>query len=192
MLILLVNYVSALSFVMQTRNEHRCFNLHTAAEANISMAYMISAAKEKSVIVTMFSPQNTILYRNPLSKREERMEIKASTEGIYKLCFHNIDANSKVITFDFEVFKGRYPDFTAGSELDPLNTSFKKGEALFTQVFQSVGYQQTREAVNRDIIESTCDRVSWFMAIKAGVMIFIASLQVISLTKPFTNYSSSV
>jgi hypothetical protein len=175
------------SIVLQGKGSMRCFNQKVDSGNDVSISYVVSGEKEHNVITTVMDTRGLIAYNNPPMTREGKFEAKASSSGVYRLCFQSKDASPKSISFDFYLQDGLQEEKMATQdEINPIRSNFRRLSRNLDTVYRNIQFYERREKTHRDLAEQTCDRVLFSGLIKI-VVLFLVSIGQAYILRGFFN-----
>mmetsp|Transcript_44988 Transcript_44988/g.90799 ORF Transcript_44988/g.90799 Transcript_44988/m.90799 type:complete len:208 (-) Transcript_44988:104-727(-) len=122
-----------------------------------------------------------------------KFSVEVMAEGQHSLCFENSVGQPQTVSFNFRVAEhGDEDPLTDGHKQFVTREHTARVSELVEQLefkTQSILDQQlfaaTREAVHRDLAESTNSRVMWWTLLEVAVLISLAGFQIIHLRRYF-------
>jgi hypothetical protein len=190
--VVLITGAQSLFFTLEAGKE-QCFTLAVGKGHSFGGAYLISGKGEEAVMTRVYSPSNKMLYSNTPKTKEGEFKLTSSDGGIHKLCFRPMDAQPKVISFEFEHEWDELDDedFATEEALVELGGSVRELFKNLHTISRNIHFFERREKTHRDLTEQTCDRVAWSGLVKMLVLGAITFTQILMLKRLFENKQGS-
>lgn len=160
----------ALTFTLPGFTEY-CFSIEAIAPQVIWGAYIVSGDGDTNVLARVFDSKKKPKYASAKTTREGKFEIKVAESQMYELCFRALDAEEKEVGFEFSKdLNINEFTFPKGDEFEPLNDDISLCSHRLDEVYRNLEFYESRERVNRDLTERTCDNILWSVLLKIIVL----------------------
>ncbi|KAI0207972.1 Transmembrane emp24 domain-containing protein 7, partial [Lamellibrachia satsuma] len=179
----------ALTFELPDK-EQACFHQKFEGSTKYVFSYEVIRGGNLDVDVTVVSPNGLMLHdQNKIKKGVFEFE---TSYGVYTFCFSNLFSSftHKVIYFELRPEVHRNLAYEAGRKLPHANTYVEESlESVHIAMSQVTEYQteyRLREFIGRYVAENVNDRVTWWSAAQALIILVVVCGQVVILKLFFT------
>eukprot|EP00928_Gymnodinium_smaydae_P023597 TRINITY_DN19416_c0_g1_i1.p1 TRINITY_DN19416_c0_g1~~TRINITY_DN19416_c0_g1_i1.p1 ORF type:complete len:207 (+),score=49.32 TRINITY_DN19416_c0_g1_i1:110-730(+) len=185
----LVPHASGLFFELKASTEE-CFKATPGMGHRLIGTYEADGSSEAIKVEVLRQPGTEPLYKS--TDTSGKFEIEVQESGVHRLCFTSTSSDTQTVSFNFHVDShsvgGADPshkEFVTKEHTDKVSELVGDLEKKALDVLDQQQYSLTREAVHRDIAESTNARVMWWTCVEVVALILLATFQVCYLRSYF-------
>jgi hypothetical protein len=185
LVLVLVSIASSLFTNLPGYTEY-CFFIDGKAGQKIWGEYVISGEGDMNVLTRFFDSVKKPKYSSPKGTREGKFEFLLTNDEYHELCFKALDADVKVISFEFSQ-EDQVSTLAAEDHFQPIEDEVKMTSRLLETVYRNLHFYERRERVHRDLTERTCDNILRSVLVKVVVLCGISLVQIYVLRGLFSS-----
>ncbi|KAI8609053.1 emp24/gp25L/p24 family/GOLD-domain-containing protein [Chytriomyces sp. MP71] len=176
-------------------HEQPCFYATANREGEkIGFYFAVQTGGNFDVDYTVSAPDGKELLTGHQENSED-LYFSAQSVGDYKFCFSNVYASFQDKVPDMNVFETssgnkEARDVRAKEVMKPMESSIENMLGTYERLRRDMMYFRTRENRNFDTVRSTANRIWSFTIIQNGLILLVASVQVVILRTLFSTGGS--
>mmetsp|Transcript_73515 Transcript_73515/g.137369 ORF Transcript_73515/g.137369 Transcript_73515/m.137369 type:complete len:205 (-) Transcript_73515:97-711(-) len=181
------NHAAALFFELPDGGATECFGIQLELGMRLHGSFEASGDTEgiKSWITLADNPDAKKLWES--SSSSGSFDCTSEKAGTHHLCFTNSNQAKQVVSFSFRL-PGDNPEdkeYITTDHTDKVHDLVKQLQDKAQDILDQQQFSITREAVHRDLSESTNSRVMWWTLVEVVMLICLAVFQVYYLRSYF-------
>eukprot|EP00746_Dinoflagellata_sp_MGD_P000165 gnl/MRDRNA2_/MRDRNA2_100289_c0_seq1.p1 gnl/MRDRNA2_/MRDRNA2_100289_c0~~gnl/MRDRNA2_/MRDRNA2_100289_c0_seq1.p1 ORF type:complete len:205 (-),score=28.74 gnl/MRDRNA2_/MRDRNA2_100289_c0_seq1:17-631(-) len=169
--------------------EQWCFTVECSYDKRKIIGSWEAAGKREGLWVTIHDSSNRETFHS--KEITGRFRQFAHLLGKQTLCFQSLVKNVQTVSFNIQVEEhgADVSDHIMDHHVDDMNDLIMKLQERSEEMNEQQEYSITREAVHRELSNSTNSQVCWWTGVEAVVLVLMAILQVTCMRSRFERKS---